>query len=201
MVKRRLLHVLVLTCVLGTLSWSLAQEDEKPLRPGDTGVPKVGGQTVRTAEQFKAIFKMDELRPKLLEEYNEEEDQVVGPDGGQLVSFIAVTFEQNKAEIVPERSTELLAFAEAYRSSKATGVLNFRVEGHASSEGPAEFNDQLSRLRAEAVMAYLIAEGVASGALESVGKGNTEPVVENDVENRKKSRRVEIVRLWDDESE
>lgn len=68
------------------------------------------------------------------------------------------------------------------------------VAGHTSSEGTLEFNNQLSKDRANAVRNYLIERGVTQGKLKAIGYGPSRPLVtENTEADRAKNRRVEFV--------
>ena len=65
--------------------------------------------------------------------------------------------------------------------------------GHADSRGPAEFNQDLSVRRAEAVKAYLLNKGLSQQQVKTDGKGSSMPVADNSTEaGRAKNRRVEI---------
>ncbi|MBL8784378.1 MAG: OmpA family protein [Deltaproteobacteria bacterium] len=68
-----------------------------------------------------------------------------------------------------------------------------RVEGHTDSEGPDDFNLQLSQRRAEAVVAYLVGKGVDGQRLVAQGFGESRPLAKNDTPGgRAKNRRVEF---------
>ncbi|MFC3196925.1 OmpA family protein [Parapedobacter deserti] len=69
----------------------------------------------------------------------------------------------------------------------------FIVNGHASIEGTAEYNMELSIDRANAVKLYLVNFGVRGDNLTVRGHGATKPVATNDTEaGRALNRRVEI---------
>lgn len=71
-----------------------------------------------------------------------------------------------------------------------------RIEGHADEQADSAYNLDLSRRRAEAVRAWLIAHGVAPERLEAIGTGEARPAVGKDA-----SRRVEfLVLVWDDQA-
>lgn len=68
------------------------------------------------------------------------------------------------------------------------------VEGHTDDTGGEDRNLELSRLRAQAVVDYLIAGGITSSRLSAVGLGETEPVASNDTPaGRAANRRIEFV--------
>jgi len=72
--------------------------------------------------------------------------------------------------------------------------LKVRVEGHTDSTGSEQYNLDLSRRRAEAVLGFLAEEGVAPTRLSAEGLGMSRPIAGNDTpEGRSKNRRVEIV--------
>ena len=69
----------------------------------------------------------------------------------------------------------------------------FVIDGHASIEGSAEYNMELSIDRANAVKLYLVNSGVPATNLTVKGYGATRPTASNDTEaGRALNRRVEI---------
>lgn len=80
-----------------------------------------------------------------------------------------------------------------YREMRKDPSAKFSVEGHASIEGTAEYNQKLSVDRANAVKIYLVNSGVNPDNLTVTGYGATRPVASNDTERgRSLNRRVEI---------
>ncbi len=68
-----------------------------------------------------------------------------------------------------------------------------RVVGHTDSTGSDAYNQTLSQKRADAVAAYLRAEGVSSQRLNTEGRGESEPRFSNDsADGRAANRRVEL---------
>lgn len=69
----------------------------------------------------------------------------------------------------------------------------FIINGHASVEGTAAYNMELSIDRANAVKLYLVNSGIYGDNLTVKGYGATRPVASNDTEpGRAQNRRVEI---------
>ena len=105
-----------------------------------------------------------------------------------------VQFVPDSAEI-SEKSTALLAeIADLLiRNPQVTSV---EVQGHTDDVGSAEYNQELSQSRAEAVRSWLVSAGVEASRLTAVGYGRTRPLVPNITEaNRAKNRRVAFVIL------
>lgn len=67
------------------------------------------------------------------------------------------------------------------------------IVGHTDAVGTASYNQQLSDRRSNAASAFLAAQGVSSTRLRALGRGETEPVADNETEaGRQRNRRVEI---------
>lgn len=68
------------------------------------------------------------------------------------------------------------------------------IQGHTSSEGRLRYNMDLSRRRAQAVVDYLVSQGVAANRLTAVGHGPKIPLVspEQTESDREKNRRIEF---------
>ncbi|AQR71760.1 hypothetical protein BZG29_05015 [Janthinobacterium sp. LM6] len=65
--------------------------------------------------------------------------------------------------------------------------------GHTDAVGPDAYNQKLSQHRAEAVKAYLVAQGVETNRVYTEGKGETQPVADNtSAAGRAKNRRVTV---------
>lgn len=73
-------------------------------------------------------------------------------------------------------------------------IQKVQIQGHASSEGDAAHNMELSDERAKSVMQYLVDHGIAKERLTAKGFGETRPIADNATEaGREKNRRVEFV--------
>ncbi len=68
------------------------------------------------------------------------------------------------------------------------------IQGHASSEGDATFNQNLSQTRAKSVANYLVKKGIAKDKISAKGYGSKMPIANNKTkEGRAKNRRVDII--------
>jgi OOP family OmpA-OmpF porin len=78
--------------------------------------------------------------------------------------------------------------------ASAKSFKSIMVEGHASSEGQVEHNNVLSLHRAQAVVDYLVANGIPREKISAVGFGSRVPVATNSTEaGRVLNRRAEFV--------
>lgn len=101
-----------------------------------------------------------------------------------------VLFDYDSAEIKSEAYPML---NKASNILKKNSEVNFQVDGHTDSKGPAEYNMKLSKKRANAVKEYLVSKGVDAKRLTIKGFGVTKPAASNDTkEGRAKNRRVEL---------
>ncbi|HWL00260.1 MAG TPA: OmpA family protein [Parapedobacter sp.] len=79
------------------------------------------------------------------------------------------------------------------REMRKDAGAKFIVDGHASIEGTAEYNMELSIDRANAVKLYLVNSGIPADNLTINGYGATRPTASNDNEaGRAQNRRVEV---------
>ncbi|RCU52648.1 MULTISPECIES: OmpA family protein [Corallincola] len=142
--------------------------------------------------------------------WSEEKAKVVGCDGYALstdVEFVkgegdglitglslpqAELFAFDSAEMGEEGKAYLLS-RKAELSEDFNGVYSVTVIGHTDSTGDETYNQDLSLRRANAVGDYLKSIGVPEGRLNTLGRGENDPLVTNDtVEGRAQNRRVEV---------
>lgn len=107
-----------------------------------------------------------------------------------------INFDTDKSAIraadIPELE-KAVAFVKKYPGSKIS------VEGYTDSRGSDRYNLGLSDRRARAVKKYLVDKGgVEADRISAVGKGETNPVGDNNTEKgRFENRRVEVLVLSD----
>ena len=101
-----------------------------------------------------------------------------------------VTFDHDSDKLLPESQVILDEAVVTLNNHPGTKV---EVAGHANSIGGADYNDDLSLRRAEAVKQYLVDHGIASDRLTTMGYGESEPIGSNDTpEGLARNRRVEL---------
>jgi outer membrane protein OmpA-like peptidoglycan-associated protein len=112
---------------------------------------------------------------------------------GGKVAIYGIYFDFDKADLKPESRPQLDEIAGLL---KADGALRLVVAGHTDNQGGAAYNMDLSKKRADAVVAALSANyGIAADRLLAQGMGSAAPVASNDDEaGRAKNRRVELVK-------
>ena len=106
-----------------------------------------------------------------------------------------VKFKYDSAELTPTAMDVLGGVAEnivAYPQKN-----DIEVHGHASSEGPEDYNMKLSEQRSVSVVNFLKSKGVTN-KLIAQGYGETQPIADNHTEaGRRANRRIELIWLND----
>jgi OOP family OmpA-OmpF porin len=114
--------------------------------------------------------------------------EVVQPEVITLPSDVLFAF--NKSDLSPSAKSQLDS---VMFKLQLADVVSIKVVGHTDSVGSDEYNQALSERRASSVAAYLLSQGIAPSKLTSEGKGESQPVADNDTdEGRAKNRRVEL---------
>lgn len=103
-----------------------------------------------------------------------------------------VLFTSGKSDLLPAAQMKLDDVAKALTEQDPESTMV--VEGHTDSQGAAEFNQKLSRDRAQSVRDYLVSRGIAGDRITAEGFGPSRTVGDNATpEGRANNRRVEIV--------
>jgi outer membrane protein OmpA-like peptidoglycan-associated protein len=110
---------------------------------------------------------------------------------GLVLTLGDVLFDFDKATLKSggERAVEKLAqFMKEYPNR------NVMIEGFTDTVGPADYNKQLSRRRANSVRQALQNKGISSSRIQVRGYGERYPVASNNTEaGRQQNRRVEVI--------
>ena len=142
-------------------------------------------QVAQQSEAEKA-----QLRERLKEQFNAilETRETAR---GLIVNISDVLFDFDKYTLKPGAREKL---------AKVSGILlaypglKIQLEGYTDSIGSDEYNLQLSQQRADAVLGYLVSQGVPAASLTAAGLGKSNPVASNETDaGRQQNRRVEMV--------
>ena len=176
-------------------------EDDCPDDPEDEdGFEDVDGCPDDDNDKDKILDRDDDC-PDEPENYNGNEDDDGCPDEDivvidevkqEIVILQKVFFEFNEATITPGSHKILDAVAHILDANPH--VLEVEVQGHTDARGTAEYNQELSQERADAVRRYLILKGVDEGRLTAMGYGKSKPIAEGDTdEAHDQNRRVQFM--------
>ena len=113
------------------------------------------------------------------------------PAAASKVTYAAdAFFDFDKAVLKPEGKAKLDDLASKVKAINLEVII---AVGHTDSVGSDAYNQKLSVRRAEAVKAYLVTKGIEKNRVYTEGKGEKQPVADNQTkEGRAKNRRVEI---------
>ena len=128
-----------------------------------------------------------------LRERTQNTDIQVERRGDQIALTMpsSVTFSVDSAQLKPEFYQPLNEVAGTLVNYPSTAI---DVVGHASADGPDDYNQQLSERRAYSVANYLQAQGVQPVRINAYGMGETQPIASNETQaGRAANRRVEIL--------
>jgi OOP family OmpA-OmpF porin len=112
---------------------------------------------------------------------------------GQIKIRDQVKFATASAAIVPGKESEESLRGVLKILNDHAEIKQLRVEGHTDNAGTAAYNRVLSQHRAESVMKWLVARGIAPARLTAQGFGPERPIDDNATEaGRRNNRRVEF---------
>ena len=110
------------------------------------------------------------------------------------ISTNGILFESGSANIQPQSMGIIRQISQVLLQEKG---MNLKIVGHTDADGSTDSNQTLSEKRAEAVKNALVSVyGISSGRLTSEGRGESEPVGDNNTPDGKaQNRRVEFIRM------
>jgi outer membrane protein OmpA-like peptidoglycan-associated protein len=136
-----------------------------------------------------ASKKSDTVRDQLRGELN---DRIANLDDYKTAGDATVLFKFNSSELSDEAKQQI----DSLVSGNMTNAKRYfiAIQGFTDKVGPAEYNLQLSRRRAEAVQTYLVGtKNVPVYRIQIVGLGKDKPVNDQKTkDDREKNRRVEV---------
>ena len=110
---------------------------------------------------------------------------------GRKLVLDNIHFAYNRYDIERESMPELDYLV---KLMQARPTLRIKIEGHTDDVGETAYNQRLSRLRAESVKRYMVARGIDTDRLFTIGYGESKPTANNDTEEgRRLNRRPEFI--------
>lgn len=112
-------------------------------------------------------------------------------DLSKSLTFDNVSFAKYKTDLTDSSKIQL---DDLVKIMKAYPSVEIKINGYTDSRGDADENKTLSEGRAASVKSYLSSKGIASERMKSEGKGQANPIADNDTDaGRAKNRRIEAV--------
>ncbi|WP_410210912.1 OmpA family protein [Aquirhabdus sp.] len=100
-------------------------------------------------------------------------------------------FNSNESDIKPETAQTIIGVGQQLTKVDVTHLL---VNGYTDNTGAANYNQELSLKRAQAVAEPLIKGGIPVKDIQVVGRGEANPIADNATpEGRSENRRVAII--------
>lgn len=156
---------------------------------GSTAKGAILGAVVGGAAGAAIGHRMDEQAKELDAELPNATVERVG-EGIQVTFDSGILFDVDSDVLRPASEENLSNLAQSIAEYDGTRIL---VVGHTDATGSDAYNQGLSERRASAARTYLMRQGVGGDRVEAAGRGESEPVADNDTaEGRQENRRVEV---------
>jgi outer membrane protein OmpA-like peptidoglycan-associated protein len=156
---------------------------------GNTAAGALAGAAVGGTVGAIIGRQMDRKAEEMAEELEGVEIQRV--EEGIAISFDSgILFDFDSSTLRSEARTNLRKLAEIMSEDSDTNLL---VVGHTDWVGDENYNLRLSERRARSAADYLVAQGIERHRIDVEGKGEYEPIDDNETEEgRQRNRRVEV---------
>lgn len=156
---------------------------------GNTAAGAIAGAAVGGTVGAIIGRNMDKKAAELERELEDAEIQRV--EEGIAVSFDSgLLYDFDSAELRLEAMENLKELAEIMGEDDNTDLL---IVGHTDSVGDEGYNQGLSERRAESAARYIISQGISASRVDTEGRGEREPIGDNDTEaGQQENRRVEV---------
>lgn len=111
-------------------------------------------------------------------------------EGIQVTFDSGILFDVGAANLRAAAQQNLSDLAASLQAYEGTDVIVF---GHTDSTGGEDLNQRLSEQRANAARTYLVGAGLDAERVAAVGRGENDPIADNETEaGRQENRRVEV---------
>lgn len=156
---------------------------------GNTAAGAIGGAVVGGTVGAIIGQNMDNKARELEQEMEGVTIQRV--EEGIAVSFDSgILFDFDSATLRADGYDNLRKLTKIINRDKDTILM---IVGHTDSRGDENYNLRLSERRAQSASTFMVTQGLTSSRINTVGKGEYEPLSENDTDaGRQKNRRIEV---------
>ena len=140
--------------------------------------------------------RMDQQAEELEQSLRDAEIQRVG-EGIAITFDSGLLFGFDESEIQPDARDNLTRLAASLNNYSDSDIV---IVGHTDSSGSEEYNLGLSNRRSDAAKTYLVSRGIPSARIQAQGRGELEPIADNNLEEgRAQNRRVEVAIIASEE--
>ena len=109
---------------------------------------------------------------------------------GNKIALRNIFFDTGKSKLRPTSNTEIDRLV---KLMKDVPTLKIEISGHTDNTGSVKLNNSLSQDRAQAVVNYLKAKGIATSRMTAMGYGPSKPSASNKTsDGRQQNRRTEF---------
>jgi outer membrane protein OmpA-like peptidoglycan-associated protein len=156
---------------------------------GNTTTGAIIGAVVGGATGAAIGRQMDNQARELENSLEDAEIERVG-EGIAIKFDSGILFGFDSEALQSDGRTNLSNLANSLKQYPDTEIL---IVGHTDSSGSDSYNLGLSERRARSAMNHLTAQGIAASRIKTIGRGESEPIADNETEaGRAQNRRVEI---------
>lgn len=157
---------------------------------GNTKLGAIIGATVGGATGAVIGRKMDKQAEEMQKKVPDAKVERVGE--GIVVEFNSnILFGFDSYELSADAKSNLNQLSAILTDYPDTDI---EIQGHTDSKGTDEYNQKLSRKRADAVRAYLASKKVSRKRMSTIGYGESAPEYDNETDTgRAQNRRVEFL--------
>ncbi len=136
-------------------------------------------------------YNLDQQAEELQRDFADGRIQIIN-NGDHLVVRMPqdILFDFDSAAVKPALQSDLRVLAASLQKYPGSTV---QVVGHTDDTGAASYNLDLSIRRADAVSSVLVGAGVAGARIQTIGRGESEPIATNlTAAGKAQNRRVDI---------
>jgi OOP family OmpA-OmpF porin len=165
---------------------------EKQTQKEKAAKKRLAAEQEAIAKRLEAERRFNQLFTKVRTYFGKEEAEVYKQGSDLVIRLKTIQFPVGKDVIMPSNYSLL---SKAQRAIRTFAQPNLVIEGHTDSTGSEVRNQHLSQRRAEAVRAYLVANGtLPMDKIIAVGYGSKRPLASNKTEEgRAVNRRIDVI--------